>query len=276
MADGANVLETPAKSQNLQRDKQQVARSFSQAANSYDGLARLQRQLGDRLLQQVQPQLSGIVLDVGSGTGVYSEQMAALDSVQQVLSLDLAAGMLDFARSHRPHTNIYWVQADAEGLPLADNCVDAIFANLSLQWSENPKSLFAELQRVLKPGGTLAFNTLGPDTLHELRTAWSVVDPFVHVNQFISVADIVTAMPRSLLAEQFTVTHQQFEYQHLYQLLQELKGIGASNHNSGRPLGLGGRQRLQTLAKAYERFRSLEGLLPASYEVICGLYRKSS
>lgn len=269
MADGAH-LNTAA----VFRSKQQVAQSFSQAASHYDSLAKLQQDLGGSLFKEVQTQLQGVVLDIGSGTGVYSLHMAELARVEQVLSLDLAEGMLRYAKQQRHHEKISYLQADADFLPLADESVDCIFANLSLQWSEQPEVLFAGLARVLKPGGLFVFNTLGPKTLKELRQSWQQVDPYVHVNEFIGIAQLTKAIPTDLLGEEFVAYDKCLSYLDLNGLLVELKGIGASNHNRGRPQGLGGRARITALKAAYENHRNAAGELPATYEVLRGVFRK--
>jgi malonyl-CoA O-methyltransferase len=63
------------------------------------------------------------------------------------------------------------VCADARALPLPDQSVDVLHANLCVQWCGPPQPLFEEFARVLKPGGFLAASSLGPDTLKELRAA---------------------------------------------------------------------------------------------------------
>lgn len=269
MADGA-----PFKKAAALRSKQQVAQSFSQAASRYDGLAKLQQALGDKLFADVREKLNGIALDVGSGTGVYSLKVAELPEIDQVISLDLAEGMLRYASQQRAHTKISYLQADADNVPLADESVDCIFANLSLQWSEQPEALFAGLERVLKPDGLLVFNTLGPKTLKELRQSWQQVDPYVHVNQFTGIAELTQAMPTNLFADHLVAYETRLTYSVLNDLLTELKGIGASNHNQGRPQGLGGRARIVALKAAYEEHRNAADLLPATYEVVCGIFRK--
>ncbi len=254
-------------------DKQQIAHSFSRAAGSYDSSAAVQRQVGHRLLERAAPLLAGRVMDLGCGTGYFSSAVAEIDRVERVLALDLAEGMLNYARDRRGGAKIDWLCADAELLPLADSSVDGIFTSFSIQWCENLPALFAELWRVLKPGGTLAFSNLGPETLHQLRDAWAQVDDYVHVNRFQSRQ----RLQQSLAAfEQLWFEEQsiELEYQRLKQLTDELKGIGAHNLNQGRITGLAGRQRIQTFRAAYEGFRKANGMLPATYQVFYGLYRK--
>jgi len=58
-------------------------------------------------------------------------------------------------------------------------------------------------------------------------------------------------------------------YNNVFDLMRELKGIGAHNVAHARQKGLTGRKRLQGFEQAYEKFRN-DGVLPASYEVVYG------
>jgi malonyl-CoA O-methyltransferase len=115
------------------------------------------------------------------------------------------------------------------------------------------------------------FTTLGPDTLKELRASWAAVDSDVHVNTFLDMHDVGDAMVRARLAdpvmdmEMITLTYGQVP-----QLLGDLKVLGAHNVNSGRSRGLTGKGRLKAMMRHYETYRTAEGVLPASYEVIYG------
>lgn len=52
--------------------------------------------------------------------------------------------------------------------------------------------------------------------------------------------------------------------------MRELKLLGAHNVLENRPRGLTGKKSLQGLVQAYEIFRTTQGLLPATYEVVYG------
>ena len=61
---------------------------------------------------------------------------------------------------------VAWLVADGE--TLSRGRFDAIVANASFQWLTRPADSLAAYQRLLNPGGTLAFSTLGPGTFREL------------------------------------------------------------------------------------------------------------
>jgi len=257
-------------------EKKAVANSFSRAATRYDSAAGLQRAVGEQLLTQLDGYCSVAprsILDLGCGTGHFCPALRARHPEARYLGLDIASGMADFARSRAP-TDCDWLVADAESLPLASASVDLVFSSLAVQWCARPEHLFAELTRVLRPGGMCVFTTLGPQTLHELRSAWAVVDAHQHVNTFLPAASLREAaegIPDTTL----TLEEQDFqmEYDRVRDLLDELKALGAHNMNRSRPAGLTSRRALQGMLQAYETRRA-NGVLPATYAVIFGVLKK--
>ncbi|QFU74256.1 malonyl-[acyl-carrier protein] O-methyltransferase BioC [Halioglobus maricola] len=255
--------------------KSDVADSFSRAAAQYDSVAQLQRDVGERLLQQIGdlPEAPATVLDLGSGTGYFCTALKAEFPDSEYIGLDLAEGMVRFAREAHPAAG-QWLVADAEALPLAANSVDLVFSSLAIQWCLRPELLFAEIARVLRPGGRCVFTSLGPATLHELRSAWATVDEHQHVNAFLPLTRLESAAVQvpgiSLTAN---VEPFRMEYQQVRELLNELKTLGAHNVNRDRPAGLTGRRALQGMLQAYEKWRQ-DGVLPASYEVFFGTLEK--
>jgi malonyl-CoA O-methyltransferase len=254
-------------------DKRQARRAFNRAAASYDAAAELQNEIGDRMVERLdyirlQPNR---ILDLGSGTGFFSAALLKRYRKADVIALDLAENMLQQVQSRcgwfrKPRC----VCADGESLPFLDDSFDFIFSNLMLQWCIDLEATLAELRRVLAPGGLLMFTTFGPDTLRELRASWAAVDGYSHVNTFIDMHDVGDSLVRTQWAEpvmdseRITVT-----YRELRSLMQDLKHIGAHNVTLDRPRGLVGRQRMQWLAEAYEKYR-VDEVLPASYEVVYG------
>lgn len=247
-------------------DKQQVARSFSRAADTYDSVAELQRRIGNRLLGFLPPESAEVVLDLGCGTGFFAKSLQAAYPHSRLIGLDLAEGMASYASKHQ--SDHQWLCGDAESLPLADSSVDIIFSSLAIQWCEDNKALFGEVFRVLKPSGHFVFSTLGPNTLHELRQAWRKVDHHIHVNRFVerSIIDDAIGGAGFCLAYQTSEENILLEYGTLKQLTRELKALGAHNVNNGRQTGLTGKQRIRQLIAAYDEQRNQQGALPATYE----------
>ena len=257
----------------FQLDRPGVRAAFDRAGATYDAAAVLQGRVGDELLERLElfDFSPALILDLGAGTGRLSDRLKRRHRRSRVIAVDLAPGMLrEAARRQRWLRRFDRVCADAARLPLASESADVVFSNLMLQWCDPPDSALAEVRRVLKPRGFLAFTTFGPDTLKELRSAWGEVDANTHVNRFLDMHDVGDALVRAgftepvLDVERLTVT-----YADVMSLMRDLKSIGARNMTAGRWRSLTGKDRLRRMTDRYEAYRR-DGRLPATYEVIYG------
>lgn len=255
-------------------DKRRVARSFSRAATSYDAVAQLQREVGDSLVARLPAQGEGIGLDLGCGTGYFLRGPARQSNLNW-LGGDLAEGMLRQTASSGAHPSSHLLGLDAECLPLETASVQGVYSNLALQWCVDLEALFAELARVVRPGGWLGFSTLVEGTLAELKYAWQQVDGHVHVNRFLDDGcwrDAAQASGWEI--NQWQVENRTRSYADLRELLHELKALGAHNVNAGMPTGLTGKRSWRQLRTAYEGFRQPNATLPASWQVLYGVLRR--
>jgi len=250
-----------------------VRASFDRASASYEAAAVLQNRVREELLERLrllnlEP---AVAIDVGAGTGLGARALRKLYRNATVIAFDLAPGMLREARKHsRLFARFERVCGDSARLPFKDSSVDLIFSNLMLQWCDEPDATFAEVQRVLKPTGFFGFTTFGPDTLKELRAAWSQADGYEHVSRFLDMHDIGGALGRAALVEPvLDVDRICLSYADPHTLMRDLKAIGAHNATAGRARGLTGKSRLKAMIDAYETFRH-GGFLPATYEVVYG------
>jgi malonyl-CoA O-methyltransferase len=264
---------SPGEHEEFELGRRNVQRSFSRAADGYDATAVLQARVRDELvsrleLVRVEPE---VVLDLGTGTGNALPALRARYGASRLVALDVAPGMLArVAEQHASVPGVDLVCADAARLPLRDRSVGLIVSNLMLQWCNDPDLVFNECRRVLRDGGLLSFSTFGPDTLFELRRAWSAADSATHVNRFIDMHDLGDAMLRAGFAEPvMDVDRCTLTYADAPGLMRDLKAIGAHNVNAGRARGLTGRATLARMIDAYEQFRS-DGRLPATYEIVYG------
>ena len=85
----------------IAHDKHAIAKSFGNAAKSYDSAAGLQQRVGSVLLgfvrESMREKTASKVLDLGCGTGYVVSQLA--ETSELMFALDLAEGMLRVAKS---------------------------------------------------------------------------------------------------------------------------------------------------------------------------------
>jgi malonyl-CoA O-methyltransferase len=256
--------------------KRRVSRSFGRAAQGYDGVAVLQRRVGDALLLRVESLAlqAGRVLDLGSGTGYCASRLIQYFPDAQLIALDIAPEMLSVMRTRIAAGSCFSVCGDAEALPLGGGCLDLIVSNLALQWCRDPAAAVAELARVSASGGYLAFSTLGLSTLAELKHAWSQVDDKPHVNTFLSSAEWEALLPAA--GFEVMVLHSELIslfYADVFDVMHELKMLGARNQAEERPRHLTGRRAMARMAAAY-RAAMPDARIRAGFEVIQVVARK--
>lgn len=244
--------------------KQRVREAFDRAAASYDGAARVQREVCERLLGRVElPTAAPQVLDAGCGTGYGAGLLRARWPQAHITVADFAPAMVERAR-HRADASCV---ADIEALPLPAASLDLWWSSLSIQWCDSTR-VFAEAARVLRPGGRLAVSTLGPGTFAELRTAFGVVDRYRHTIGFAEPQSLTDALAGAGLGQ---ITLQRVTlavyYPDLKALLGAVKAIGANAVGDGERRGMMGRAAWQAVQAAYEAQRTPAGL-PASYDVL--------
>jgi ubiquinone/menaquinone biosynthesis C-methylase UbiE len=90
------------------------------------------------------------VLDVGSGTGFYTRDVAA--AAEAVYALDVQDAMHGAFAEYGVPPNVRRLTAVADAVPLRDDAVDAAFSTMTYHEFAGPDAL-AELARVVRPGG---------------------------------------------------------------------------------------------------------------------------
>ena len=103
------------------------------------------------------------VLDVACGTGVVAVTCAQRGA--RVTGLDLTPELLETARENAKLAGVEvdFHEGDAEQLPFPDSTFDAVLSQFGHMFAPRPEVAVAEMLRVLKPGGTIAFSTWPPE-----------------------------------------------------------------------------------------------------------------
>ena len=114
--------------------------------------------LSSQLLKYLQPHKNGTYLDIGCGTGNYTNALQRKG--YQFIGVDPSKEMLD--KAQRKNSNIDWRIGTAENIPLSENSVDGIIASLTIHHWSDLQSGFSELYRVLKPNGRIVVFTSTP------------------------------------------------------------------------------------------------------------------
>lgn len=135
------------------------------------------------LAQRLAPIAPKRVLELAAGTGVATRAMSAgLPESTSIVATDLNQAMIDQAIAAGTSRPVEWKQADALDLPFVDEAFDAVVCQFGAMFFPDKVKAFAEVRRVLRPGGTFMFSV------------WDRIED----NEF---ADVVTTAVASMFPE---------------------------------------------------------------------------
>jgi ubiquinone/menaquinone biosynthesis C-methylase UbiE len=101
----------------------------------------------------------GDALEIGAGTGYFSLNLLQLGLVQRATATDISPGMLATLAASAADlgVEVTTVRTEAETLPFEDESFDLVFGHAILHHIPDLRRAFSEFERVLRPGGTVAF-----------------------------------------------------------------------------------------------------------------------
>lgn len=249
---------------------------FSSHAGDYDCYALVQKRVVADLAARLTASgpLTGLVLDVGTGTGALTAELVESGSACSFVLTDIAHGMTRAAAQRLPGT--LPCDGDARSLPFADASFSAVVSSSVYQWVDDLPAAFREVARVLRPGGRFAVALFGERTLHELRDAHRQAvreyggQQVSHVQSFPAPAEVAAALTAAGLASRDFASFPEIDWHpEVPALLRQLKQIGASNAAADRPKGLASRRVMQRMITLYENTHRQAQGIPATYEVVC-------
>lgn len=106
------------------------------------------------------------ILDLGCGPGLLSIEIQKQIPGSMVVGIDPLFKMLVLSNKNMEESGLgefHSIQGVSEKIALKNQSVDTIVSRFSLAYWKDPHSSFLEMHRVLKPGGTIIFETLNKE-----------------------------------------------------------------------------------------------------------------
>lgn len=128
------------------------------AGRSYDHyMGRWSRLIAAEFLRWLDAPENADWLDIGCGTGALSQSILESKSPRSVVGIDPSADFVAYAREHVADPAARFEVGGAEALPLDDGSVDVAVSALVLNFVPDKAKAIREMQRVVRPGGTVSF-----------------------------------------------------------------------------------------------------------------------
>lgn len=140
----------------------EVHESFGRAAARYDAHAPVQVAMADWLAEWLPEAREGAALEMGAGTGIFTERVASWRG--RYMATDASAAMVE--QGARRHTDREWGEARAEAPPAGPWAW--MFSSSMLQWVERPAAVLRGWRETLALDGRVLVGFYVAETLPEL------------------------------------------------------------------------------------------------------------
>lgn len=144
---------------------------FDEVANQWDTMRKgfFSEAVREKAYTMAKVKAGKVAADIGAGTGFVSEGL--LQKGLKVIAVDQSQEMLEQIKSKFCNLGaIDCRQGVAESLPIEDNSVDFVFANMYIHHVEDPAIAIQEMVRILKPSGKLVITDLDEHSFTFLKT----------------------------------------------------------------------------------------------------------
>jgi malonyl-CoA O-methyltransferase len=242
--------------------------NFSKVANSYEVYASIQVEVANRLLANLNGVYPERILDIGMGTGRFTEEIKLRFPKADIYGIDFSEGMV---RESRKKDFLLTAAGDAQLLPFKNNSFNLIVSNLCYQWVGDLGLSFSEVRRILKDEGVFLFSFFATDTLKELRESISHVmhnsgsPQTVFKNNLLSLEEPVNFIKQAGLRIKLNNFYsKKVLFQDLFELLYWLKRIGANRFGDVPFIG---KNSLDKMNYFYQKNFSDNGKIFATFEV---------
>ncbi|MBL8640187.1 MAG: methyltransferase domain-containing protein [Alphaproteobacteria bacterium] len=208
-----------------------VVSHFSNAAQTYDGAADIQREIAEKLaahIVRLTPRCEDLrILEIGCGTGLLTSHLEGRfrDAASLYMVSDYSQAMIEVCREKIPPiaSLLAYLACNGERLPFKKPTFDLIVSSMVFQWFKNPAQSILRMRELLKPGGHIIYSTVGSNNFPEWR-------------QFLESKGLTCGMrddlPKSYPGE-FQNEHIIKDYENAHGFLEMLRATGANKPRDG-------------------------------------------
>ncbi len=216
-----------------------LARSFGNAASTYDHSSHVQQIAANHLISYLPISTPSTILEIGCGTGHLTSHLCSRYPDAQITVTDISHSMLKQCQAkHGHHPNLHFALMNGED-PHSSMPYDLIVSSMVVQWFKEPLVGMDRLRHLLTPGGFFYYATLGRQSFWQWSTCLAALD-------LPSGIIPIPTWPNQLHDEMIAV-----KYENGYDFLRSLKAIGAHQPRFDyRPLTLA---KIKILCRYYDQ-----------------------
>ncbi|PLX71417.1 MAG: hypothetical protein C0602_01000 [Denitrovibrio sp.] len=238
--------------------KVHIKRSFDSSSSTYDSSCDIQRLVARHLAELITDKYENI-LEIGAGTGVFTDEIACKFPSADVTCVDISQALLNVAKEKHPHYK--YICADGENLSLKNGGFDLLASSSTFQWFAKPEKSIPELINHLKPGGKFAFSIFAEGTFAEMSI----------LNKMTGFGSVYNLRPDKAYMEILKGYDVKFEtreyvlwFDTVKQFLKKQKGTGATFTGASK---FTSKTSYQKFIELYPELFGENGKIPVTYKI---------
>jgi len=239
--------------------------SFSKHAESYDKYSNIQNKCAVRLLEKLKGSVFHNILDVGCGTGNYTNLLRKEFPEASIKAVDISGEMINIARNKLINKKIGLITQDAEKLTLKKE-FDLITSNATFQWFKDVEKTLGNYRGALEEKGIILLSTFGPKTFCELDHVLKKFfgkDILISSNTFLNKESIVEIFKKIFKEVEIEETIYKENYSQLIDLLRKIKYCGTRGNGINKKAFWSPK----VLSKLETLYKEVFGRIEATYQV---------
>lgn len=202
--------------------KDSLKKHFSKASKTYEDNASVQIYMGKKLLEAIPAGTFNQVLEIGCGSGCFSNEIQKKYSPDYLSLNDISEAMLNSCKERfKDNRNISYLLGDIEKISLK-NSYDLIASNACLQWLSDLKGSLSAFIKALSADGVLAFTSFGNENVKEITS-------LTHNGlKYLSKAELQSILDE--LGQPYTFKEEivRFHYSDALEMIKTLKKTGVT------------------------------------------------
>lgn len=234
-----------------------IKRSFDGSCATYDSSCDIQRLVSSHLAEKTGAGHRKI-LEIGTGTGIYTADLLARFNGADITCVDIAHSLLKGAREKYP--DLTYICGDGERLPLTGD-FDLVTGSSTLQWFTAPEKTIPAMLSHMKKGGRFAFSVFTEGTFTEMAI----------LNKMTGFGSVYDLRPdtfyRDIFAEfgGFSETREYvMHFDSVQDFLKKQKGTGATFSGVNR---FASKSAYRKFLELYPELFGENGKIPVTYKI---------
>jgi len=237
-----------------------IKRFFDKAADCYDSSADIQKIVASKLSDLTQENFPETVLEIGTGSGIFTEIFLSKCKPQRFIGLDIAYSMTKASSCLQG----MFIQADGEKLPFRSECADVLVSSSVLQWFQRPEKSIPACLDTLKREGRFYFSVFCDGTFPEMALLNSITGfgsvyplktPEFYDRLFSSISDVKFRLE---------IHDYVLRFRNVKEFLQKQKATGA--RFTGRT-SAAGKDSYRRFCELYQSFFGDGETIPVTYRI---------